>query len=269
MIKLFLESLFASAAVANVLVSLWLVLLIGAILVGFVPGLKVIGQHGKMQNENYGDTINSDPINKLFYLPKKRFVDFYLLGFLVTLICCIATFVYRHELPLGLLLFQFHICRRIYESITITSYGDSKMHVGGYLVGLLHYILAPLSLSVAATEAKSLSAIGYVIVAAFLIANWLQYKYHYILYLLKACNPRYQLPAGNLFDYCTCPHYLMEIVIYCLLTVLCPTPATVSMFTWVTGNLSVVAYNQYSWYLDNCFEDVKRRRVFILFPFLW
>ena len=48
---------------------------------------------------------------------------------------------------ISLILFILHNCRRLWECLNITLYGDSKIHIGGYLIGITHYVLVPLSIA--------------------------------------------------------------------------------------------------------------------------
>lgn len=275
-IDLILRHFVISGALSNFLTIVWLTLLIGAILVGFVPGLRKIGHHGKLNIS----PEDSDPIDRLFSVPKKRFIDFYSVGIAITVLFMMFLYVSASVFSLALVLFLLHVSRRLYESVAITSYGNSKMHLGGYLVGLLHYILVPLTLYVDIAEKSgfhpsSTNSLKMILLAViFISANVLQYQCHRILFELKSSvdqrGMHYRLPEGSLFNYCVCPHYFCEILLYGILLLMHISPATLSMFAWVAGNLSVVGYNQYSWYIDNCFEDMKRRpNLAIIFPFVW
>ncbi len=256
-----LNALVISGSLNKLLISTWLIMMIGANLVGLVPTLSMIGNHGKLHSPI------TDPLDRMFYLSKARFLDFYILGLVWT--CMLMVLV--QSFPLGGLLFAVHNARRIYECLNITFYCSSQMHIGGYAAGLVHYVLAPLTIVSASFEVRDNKfLVNSILVFVFILSNVGQYHSHNTLYLLKLSNGhRYQLPTGGLFDLCVCPHYLCEIVIYVVLSIMYLSPMTLAMVAWVICNLSVVGYKQYSWYVDHCFDDLKRKKPNIIFPFVW
>ncbi|KAJ1404042.1 hypothetical protein B484DRAFT_223502, partial [Ochromonadaceae sp. CCMP2298] len=110
-------------------------------------------------------------------VPKSFFAHFYLLGGIVTLLCLWVT---RLGLGLGLgvgvglgvhlgpsvitlrlrlCLLLLHLLRRLCECLWTVRFGQSQMHLGGYLAGLVHYLLVPMTfLAAAATEAEAAAA---------------------------------------------------------------------------------------------------------------
>lgn len=162
----------------------------------------------------------------------------------------------------------------------MTFYGNSRMHVAGLVVGLLHYTICSLcilSLFPTATANAHRSAFGCSMgakVAAmclFLLANCFQYSSHKVLYQtkkkmkairsekssVKIMNTKsgemeepslYAVPEGILFSYVCCPHYTSEVLIYVSMCVLCPCPAMLSLVAWVASNLAVVSFSQYDFY---------------------
>lgn len=184
-------------------------------------------------------------------------------------------------------MFAAQILRRAYESFFTTSYGQSRMHVGGYLVGLLHYILVPLSLSAALGnpspphkewEGPSATIIRGISLSLFCAASWFQADFHRTLSGSdggrreeEKGEKRYILPTGFGFDAVCCPHYTAEVLVYSSLALLSlPTSTSsgtsssstegawveeaavlISMVAWVGCNLGVVALRHREWYRES------------------
>lgn len=47
---------------------------------------------------------------------------------------------------LALLLISLHVARRLYETIFVSVYSDSRMNLFHYAVGIVHYIILPISI---------------------------------------------------------------------------------------------------------------------------
>ena len=159
-------------------------------------------------------------------------------------------------------LFALHSLRRLWESLFTFHYGDAKMHVSGYLVGVLYYVVGPLTLFVesgassptpTSSQTPSLGQ-SCVAVALFASANVLQHLFHRKLGgARRQGQPRgrdqqneerhqkggnkqqqkkkqqqengekhYLFPIGPGFDWVYCPHYTAEILLYVSLALLLP-----------------------------------------------
>lgn len=225
-----------------------------------------------------------------FFVPKSWFVHFYLISWVL---CFILLVQYPPQYfscsALCRVLFLFHSFRRLLECHFITDYGNSKIHVVYYIGGLVHYLAANFTIlgcglyeeqriDIAVPLQFSLTNI--VIVLWFVLANILQCHSHYILYRLKKStekkadfnesNKRYLLPSGGAFELCTCPHFLSEVNIYLSLAILCSFSLPVwLMFFWVLINQSVSAMKHYSYYYEQFPEEMERKKLAILFPFIW
>lgn len=279
----------------DVVNALWLLMSFCALLAAGVPQLSCVGVHGKRSTANKPH-ISVDPnwIAK-FTVPKRYFMHFYVIGSSLSVLLLIwMVFRPYHLKLLTVTLFLIHCIRRLWECMTLTEFGDSVMHIGGYLVGLVHYILVPLSLLIVAGEEKishthhflllglrrndSLRTL--IVILIYALSSALQFHSHRTLYTLKRKqlkdehsveqSDRYSIPSGGGFEYCCCPHYLAEIGIYLALTISAPHCKTMYyLLAWVITNLSVVAYKQFSWYIERFPEEVEKRRLSALFPFLW
>lgn len=266
----------------------WLLMALCSLITVNVSSLSTIAQHGKCSMKS---STNRDSIDSLFYVPKSMFSHFYPLGLVLSIsILAFNTFIlHDYSSFVSLILFCIHCGRRWWECLFMTEYGDSKMHIAGYIVGMTHYILVPLSLEVASIESKSYNhhlqrhlrrhfLVLLISLCLFCGGNYLQFVSHHILYKLKVnitkksddASPNYTLPVGGGFEYCCCPHYFAEIVIYVTFVVLeSRTVVTWALLIWVITNLSVVAYQQYSWYLDHCFDAMEAKQLKVIFPFVW
>ena len=141
-----------------------------------------------------------------------------------------------------LVLFQAHLCRRLYESVWVSSYRrGATMHAGAYALGLVYYLCASrtwagdaspaeaeASLSVDAardlTSARAMARVACVVVGAlaFAVGNYRQHECHAILAAARRAKSSraapskksYVIPRGGWFERFSCAHYTAEIVIY-------------------------------------------------------
>lgn len=231
-------------------------------------------------------------------VPKSYFTHFYITGSIVSL--CLLTSNDKSNFSIPLCLFLLHVSRRLYECLYITIYGDSKIHLAGYLVGILHYVLVPISIGLINVNnnqsAKALTLVSSLSIVVFIIANIMQFRFHYILFLAKLKMKsnhhsisgttigingtidgskdkyNYPLPEGIGFDSVCCPHYTAEIIIYLSLWMMDMYNYTAALvFLWVVANLSVVANLQFQWYKEQYGHElmVKRKHWKRLIPGGW
>ena len=277
-----------------------------------IKDLSIIATHGKAFNNI--DNDNNKSFLSSLRVPKQYFSHFYITGCFISLICFILSIhngskssesnELRH---IAITLFGLHCLHRYLECKYITIYGTSTIHLAGYLVGLFHYIIIPLSMlyseqsvhiTLLFTNISDEFRLYYLLLMIFLyvIASMSQYICHYILYQLKlnsysgtkigvnrplirieSCrlvedsksDTIYQLPPGFLFNYICCPHYTMEIIIYIVLYNINPTITQASILMWVAVNLSVTASVQYTWYNKHYMYEMKRRGIRRLIPLIW
>jgi hypothetical protein len=134
------------------------------------------------------------------------------------------------------------------------------MHIAGYLLGLLHYLLVPFCFldctdNNKATRQQSTST-HYFFIGFCLWAQYQQYRHHVLLAQLRRQqrqqqSSQYILPTGAWFHVVSCPHYLAEILIYASLVVgVCGTmnAQSLSLLVWVSVNLTVSARQSQAWY---------------------
>lgn len=266
----------------------WYTLAAASWLVKLFPQLDFVSKHGKLSNEigrfksgQNKHSIKSAPSSQPFpssmkgllaalTVPKRWFAHLYITGILTTLCALWQRHNSAPEIEtfcLGLFLFLLHCTRRLLECWYISSFGQSRMHVSGYLVGLLHYLLVPISFFSSATDrpraTESLhlqQATQTTMVLAFLTANYLQHKYHRLLSSSKFIRgvKQYVFPRGGLFNYVCCPHYLYEMCIYVCFSLLVTQKSTFALLVWVVSNLSVVAQVNLMWYKEHFPAEVGR-----------
>ena len=278
---------------------IWTMLSLGALLVHMFPSFfGPIASHGKLRRKSHGH--NHHPVtaatsfafmhHPLLQVPKRWFIHFYVIGSSLTSLHMFTIHRRRYHmhmhmpahdnyslelLPVSILLclFLLHCIRRWLECIWFLSeFKQSKMHLLGYLVGVLHYIVAPYSLATA-TFNPILTPSQMIAIIVFIFANVEQLRIHRVFYYVKKekmktgnAQTQRSLPshlAHYLFAYICCPHYLMEIIIYVSFVLYTSgrSLGLVGMLLWVTTNLAVVADVQYKWYYQgDKYEERSRHR---------
>lgn len=281
--------------VQRISVLIWVVAMVQFYVLELAPfqALNTLTMHGKL------DSLINDPAKFSFlFIQKSNFTWFYLVGFILAVALLLYIFMTSdaYSSIQGLActtLFALHCWRRYLECLNITIYGDSKIHLVFYLGGLVHYVFVVISLYASilqeSKEHIAVTNVPIVVIAftLYCLSTALQFHSHYILFTLKQgmnkkhdsnlestdrsnTTKRYPLPRGGGFDYCACPHYLAEIGIYLSLAMLCNFSAGMwFLFVWCTANLSYTATQHYSYYVAHHAEELERRQIAVLFPFLW
>lgn len=90
-----------------------------------------------------------------------------------------------------------------------------------------------------------------------------------IIFSGKVENDGHHIPHGDLFELCSCPHYLMEIIIYTSLNVLFIGQHQILLCLWifVASNQFISAYFVHLWYKERFPNYPKDRKALI--PFLF
>jgi 3-oxo-5-alpha-steroid 4-dehydrogenase 3 / polyprenol reductase len=296
--SMILRYLCSSVWIVLISMTLWLACLhVGSFHDHWLTDLLQLAIHGKVQSLNSKvaptreHTQQGNALWKKFFalqVKKSLFTHMYVVGFISGLLCLYQYLVLGqsedglHGAPIfsyALLIMSLYIVqvfRRLLECLFITDYGAAEMHVGAYLVGILHYIFVPLTLiTSSASIPESLSYDSPRILASLLLfgfGNYFQYRHHRILWRLKQTNHgAHAIPRGLFFEYVCCPHYTMEILVYLSFYLFCPTWSTLLLLLWVISNLSLVASVNLSWYRNHfpsSFEKEHKhwRRII---PFIW
>ncbi|XP_066345700.1 polyprenol reductase 1-like isoform X2 [Miscanthus floridulus] len=197
------------------------------------------------------------------------------------------------------------VLRRLYETEHVFHYSPSaRMHIIGYLTGIIYYVAAPLSLASSCLP-EAIQYLRYQI-AEFIVkgrarmpdlaidpshllkpllklgwCQWIgavifiwgslhQIHCHAILGSLREHkdSDEYVIPCGDWFSRVSCPHYLAELVIYCGMLI-ASGGSDISvwfLYLFVITNLSFAAVQTHKWYLQK-FEDYPRSRYAII-PFV-
>lgn len=178
--------------------------------------LKELSSHGKTSTKKNTIEKNTLPTPSWCWISKRRFVHFYLVGIISTVVttvyhynCCLKarrdqrfeTVLYDETLlsrVTAVILLVIHVCRRAYECLYIQQYSDdsSKMHIAGYTLGVGYYLVLPLvfwdidvTYSSAVLDGNSYShdenhSFGFNSIMTILIVGmsvlnlWLQYEQH-------------------------------------------------------------------------------------------
>lgn len=253
---------------------LWLFLTSGAIVTALAPNfMGFVARHGKAADT--GKISNYHPIVlaiATWNVPKSFFLTFYIVGICTSLIA-----LFSHEnrwsclITHMLLMFLAQNIRRSFECC-ITNYGSSTLHIGGFIVGVVHYVAVPVSILASRPQLSSNKILLFLAWAVFIAANYVQFNSHSILRALKQrqiVSAVYAVPTGSYFEYVCCPHYSAEIAIYFALWI-CSTGSfeILLILLWVISNLTVVANVQMQWYRQKFDEDFPPNWKRIL-PFVW
>ena len=275
------------------LAAFWMAMSTLALLAAIIPRLMFLIEHGKtmsQREEDGGSVLKWDGSLlsagsytlariKAFSVNKSWFLHFYIISVIT---CLFLIHIVGRESTGGnkvavLSLFFLHSCRRLYECIYVFKFGSSRMHVAGFIVGVVYYIAVPITLWHEATEGEfplfeRKTAVGLLL---FLCGNIAQSYFHWVLSTGRSTSQtaekRYIFPRGFGFDLVSCPHYTAEITLYAGLCLLIPDSVPMAaLLVWVVANLSVVARRSHEWYWATFPEEMKREneRARIL-PFLY
>lgn len=178
--------------------------------------------------------------------------------------------------------------RRLYESLFVSVFSNtSKMNVLHYIFGNSFYILATLStilpilLSRTSNKYSLTDLIDKLITKGraiefilFIYATHHQHKCHVILANLRkdksgrVITDQHYVPSGGLFQYVSCPHFLMETILY-LIIVLIQEFKNVYwnlIFILVLTTQIINAITDHRWYKRKYKDYPKERKA--IFPFL-
>jgi 3-oxo-5-alpha-steroid 4-dehydrogenase 3 len=259
-----------------------------------IPFLRDLALHGKSRSSSA--TANND--NRLchellygeaFLVPKQFFLHFYFTGLLST----VVTYTYakyqggsgQNDLAIALLI--AHLLRRFLECRYVHAWSPtSRMHLAGYALGIIHYLILPLVFMDPVCDeflAKHSSdwRIALLGTGTCLWAQYEQNRHHCLLARLRIgrdgvdTTQDYRIPTKGWFRIISCPHYLAEIIIYISFALMLRSDTShdltlyqsITLVVWVATNLSVSAIQSHDWYLLQFPEYAALQRKAI-FPFL-
>ncbi|CAL2045136.1 unnamed protein product [Caenorhabditis brenneri] len=255
------------------------------------------------------DQLEENSLVARISVPKKWFKHFYALGLLTLCLClhCIystihnpnyiqpvtikllSTLTRSYSVPpitsstalLALLLITFHVGRRLYETLFVSVYSDSRMNIFHYVVGIIHYTILPISI-ICETQGIS-SRVEYFRISIeditytqwagavlFWICNWKQHQLaEQIANTRKGPrglirNYAYGICFGGWFNLVSCPHFLFEICIYLSLFLVIPTSYVYRfIILFVCVNQTFAALITHSWYHKTFPKYPKNRKALI------
>ncbi|TKR75775.1 hypothetical protein L596_017018 [Steinernema carpocapsae] len=178
-----------------------------------------------------------------------------------------------------------HAIRRLVETMVVSVYSDTQMNVLHYLIGLIHYVVLPISVvcetvGIASRdkfvahfdELSNLQILG---IAAFV---WFSYHQHQCAQKLakmrknhhgNITNYAHGIAYGGFFDFVSCPHFAYEVLIY--LSLFATLGFTGRCFTlilvFVTMNQTIAALITHRWYQERFGEKYPTKRR-ALIPYL-
>lgn len=208
-------------------------------------------------------------------VPKSWFLHFYLVFLVLMWGQMWWVFGASHKYKLIWALLTLQASRRAVESHALTAWGSkSRMHVSHYFVGLLYYVCISgnclLGLTTGAVDAVGASRVDSVellLVGIFLVFSVDQWQNHRHLALLV----KYSVPTFRFFKVVSCAHYLDEIALYFVITVIALRGNTTSAdwnfaasWVFVVVNLSVSALETKQYYMEK-FENYDVRYAVIPF----
>ncbi|XP_069131017.1 polyprenal reductase-like [Argopecten irradians] len=183
---------------------------------------------------------------------------------------------------LALVMEEIQVIRRTIETCFINSYSSSKMSLMIYLVGILFYSsigISILSLSrasqVSYDDISSLSWMQWYALALFVYASYKQYSVNKKMAKLRqdkngnVVDRKHHIPHGDLFEYVSCPHFLMEIIIYFAISTVVGWEHEVCLYLWVfvLTNQLIEGYLVHRWYNETFTRYPPERKAVIPYIF--
>ncbi|XP_052277001.1 polyprenol reductase-like [Dreissena polymorpha] len=177
------------------------------------------------------------------------------------------------------------VTRRFLECLTVSVYSpDGKISILVYIVGVTFYGALPLSSlagtdysrSISGTDALSLLRWHHLLgVLLFLWASYQQNRTAHLFAKLRQDksgnveNTRHHIPRGGLFEYVSCPHYFVEILIYLSFNVIFAFRNAMMfwLFVFVLVNQVITGHFSHQWYKKTFKSYPKDRKSTIPFVF--
>jgi 3-oxo-5-alpha-steroid 4-dehydrogenase 3 / polyprenol reductase len=259
--------------------TIYLLLSIAAVTSRYTPSLSDLARHGKTRQE-----YQQQHYYQRVTVPKAWFRHFYLVGLATAVVFIVLEWpnTITHDddqdnynnntttvgWTCAMVLLLAHLLRRCYECYHVHRYGNSRMHLAGYVVGILHYAMLPWNFT-KRSQSSSMVIMTVIGVSLCVYGQYEQHMHHVILSRLRTKDAMYAIPQGRWFVYVSCPHYLAEIIIYTgLVIILIPNLRTCALLAWVVTNLTVSAWNSHQWYLDTFGDEYAALRRKAIVPFV-
>ncbi|QEU59977.1 Dfg10 [Kluyveromyces lactis] len=187
----------------------------------------------------YGKTWEAS--NNFWYsltCPKSNFGHFYLLSSIFSIYNLLWI---RSLLTLSVFI---HSVRRLYECYCVTKWGQSKIHLSHYLVGIWFY--TTLNLGIMRYHGETQYSLISVIL--FIMSSLDQATNHDYLSKLR----KYSQPSYGLFKYICSAHYFDELLIYTSFMLMDNGSRIllIHCILWILVNLGTSSYETGNWYLE-------------------
>uniref|UniRef100_A0A0N5BV24 Polyprenal reductase n=1 Tax=Strongyloides papillosus TaxID=174720 RepID=A0A0N5BV24_STREA len=247
----------------------------------------------------YGKTLGEKNVLSNFSVPKSWFYIFYVIGEVLSLIFLIMIYltptlitpftswlylfgysesVQSYETTLLILTcLSIHIGRRLYETLFISVYSPSTIHISHFMMGIIHYIFLPLSVLVSSSlkisENISFSQVMFTILFVFL--NYLQNGIANDFANLrkdennKVTNLSHKVCLNGIHKFVCCPHFLYEILIYLTLYGIGRSQNLLYFLLFVLVNQMVAAKTNQIWYKKKFSDKIEVANRKALIPFIY
>lgn len=245
---------------------------------------------------------------QLIEVPKRWFTYFYVIGAVVNgtaLVVVTRAYLNHHSLPvylsqalqifspvkdvstdslaavllIGMMFVQNS--RRMLECIVVSVYSKITMNFIHFMLGVILYSTFSLAVlseapSTADGDAVLKPRLNHVCgVSLFIWASWHHHHAHVTFAELRknksgdVVNYEHAIPRGGWFEYISCPHYFMEILIYLSFIIVSGLHHKVllSVFFFVLSNQLVAGYLTHTWYRQQFRSYPAKRRAIIPFIF--
>ncbi|XP_022109396.1 polyprenol reductase-like [Acanthaster planci] len=265
--------------------------------------------YGKARNLREEKTRKRSSLDKLLDLPKQWFTHFYAVsvicnGFLLFKLFEVL-FFHGHmpnwymdllrfltnfplqtpkashlSIVIAIALLLFQGIRRLYECLFVSSYSSSTMHVAHYILGILFYALAGMSVLSEGPDFRKpapfdnawqvVQQVEWFNVAGIIVFFWATYHHHVahkiFAGLRKGDRDRsHRIPRGDWFELVSCPHYLAEILIYVALVMVLgfAHPMSYLVLGFTASNQVFASISVHAWYQKTFDNYPKGRRAII------
>ncbi|CAL8098342.1 unnamed protein product [Calicophoron daubneyi] len=175
-----------------------------------------------------------------------------------------------------MLVFLSHVARRFYECRSVSVFGNSQMSITHFVLSILYYIAVPFAIYTSRLQAAERSPLSMVlfVICVFGVQFCQDLTFQQLANLRNSikyekggnCADKYFVPTGSMFQYVTCPHYLLEITLYLSIHIFLTTQWTSfsHILVFVVINQICSAWLNHMWYKEHFPEWANERAA--LFP---
>ncbi|EGG19955.1 hypothetical protein DFA_07066 [Cavenderia fasciculata] len=185
----------------------------------------------------------------------------------------------QQQLYLFYLLMFIQASRRLFETLFVQKHSRSRMNNLLFISGVSYYLFITLSPCFSTPYTFNLGSFNFIPFIIFAIASYSQRQVHIILSNIRnipsviitsssqSMDKHYEIPKGFLFNYISCPHFLMEIIIYTCFFLIVPSLPFLMALIFTSLNLIHRSIETHRWYQKQ-FKDYPKSRKIIV-PFIY